>query len=180
MGFPSDIQQKIDNIFHSIFLIYLTIFFYILLHIAFKNNMAESKNLREDSNTQDEGRNERPSGVERKFIVVNFLLIAILFLTSQPSAMLWVNRLYFKEDVDSPKVLIISLMVDNILYLKFLLDPFVYAWRIPKYRQALKIVLRCGREQAETKSTFSDQVMARMSKSRETVITLDFKSISSD
>ena len=132
---------------------YLTIIFYILLYIAFKRKMAASKSLREDHKTQDEGKNERQTGVERKFIIVNFLLIAILFLTSQPSAMLWIVRLYSDEDVNSPKVLIINLMVDNVLYLKFLLDPFVYAWRIPKYRQALKIVLRCGREEAGTGST---------------------------
>ncbi len=178
MGVPLDIAQKIDNTFHSISLIYLTIIFYILLYIAFKKKMAASKNLQEDSNRNDEGRHERQTGVERKFIIVNFLLIAILFLTSQPSAMLWIYRLYSKDGVNSSKVLIVNLMVDNILYLKFLLDPFVYAWRIPKYRQALKIVLRCDREEAETQSTFSDRVVARMSKSRETVITLDFKSIS--
>ncbi|XP_078384854.1 uncharacterized protein LOC144667337 [Oculina patagonica] len=178
MGVPIDITQKIDNIFHSISLIYLNIIFYILLYIAFKKKMAASKNLQEDSNAQDERKNGRQTGVERKFIIVNFLLIAILFLASQPSAMLWIYRLYSKDDVNSPKLLIINLMVDNILYLKFLLDPFVYAWRIPKYRQALKIVLRCGREEPETPSTFSDRVVARMSKSRETVITLDFKSIS--
>jgi len=180
MGVPRDIQQKIDNTFHSIALIYLTIFFYILLYIAFKKKMAASKSLREDRNTQEEGKNERQAGVERKFIIVNFLLIAILFLTSQPSAMLWIIRLYSNEDVNSPKVLIINLWVDNVLYLKFLLDPFVYAWRIPKYRQALGIVLRCGREESKNKSTFRDHVMAQMSKSRETVITLDFKSISTD
>ena len=180
LGVPRDIQEKIDNIFHSICLIYLTIIFYILLYIAFRKKMAASKSLREDRNTQDAGKNERQAGVERKFIIVNFLLIAILFLTSQPSAMLWVNRLYSKQDVNSPKVLIINLFMDNLLYLKFLLDPFVYAWRIPKYRQALKTVLRCGREEAETKSTFSDRFVARMSKSRETVVTLDFKNISGE
>ena len=179
MGVPEEIQQKIDNIFHSITLIYVTIIFYVLLYIAFKKKMAASKSLREDKNTQDGGKNDRQTGVERKFIIVNFLLIVILFLTSQPSAMLWIYRLYSNENPSTPKVLIVNLMVaDNLLYLKFLLDPFVYAWRIPKYRQALKIVLRCGREEPET--TFSDRVMARMSKSRETVITLDFKSISKD
>lgn len=84
--------------------------------------------------------------------------------------------LLFQQQPNIPRVLIVNLMVaDNLLYLKFLLDPFVYAWRIPKYRQALKNVLRCGREEPET--TFSDRVMAQVSKSRETVVTLDFKSI---
>ena len=179
-GVAIDIQRKIDNIFHSICLIYLTIIFYILLYIAFKKKMAASKSLREDNKTRNGCTNERQTGVERKFIIVNFLLIAILFLTSQPSAMLWIIRLHSRENVDTPKVLIINLMVDNALYLKFLLDPFVYAWRIRKYRQSLKIVLRCGRGETEAKPTFSDQVRARMSKSRETVVTLDIKRISTN
>ena len=180
MGVPKDILQKIDNTFHSIALIYLTIISYILLYIASKKKMASSKSLREDRNKQEEGKNERQTGVERKFIIVNFLLIAILFLTSQPSAILWIIRLYSNEDADGPKVLIINLWFDNVLYLKFLLEPFVYAWRIPKYRQALKIVLCCGREKTGRKSTFSDQVMAQMSKSSETVITIDLNRVSSE
>ena len=180
MSVPRDIQQKIDNIFHSISLTYLTIIFYILLYNAFRKKMAASKRLQEDGNTQDEGKNERQTGVERKFVIVNFLLIAILFLTSQPAAMLWIVRLHSEKNLDGPKVLIINLFMDNLLYLKFLLDPFVYAWRIPKYRHSLKIVLRCGREKPETKTMFSDRVMAQMSKSCDTVVTLDFKNISSE
>ncbi|XP_078384856.1 uncharacterized protein LOC144667341 [Oculina patagonica] len=182
MGVPEDIHYKIDHIFHSFVITYLTIIFYILLHVAFKKKMAASKNLRREDNGIGGCRNDRQTTLERKFITVNFLLIAILFLCSQPSVILWSINLYGNvfEDPPSPRVLISFLMVENVLYLKFLLDPFVYAWRIPKYRQALKIVLRCGREEAETTSTFSDRVVARMSKSRETVITLDFKSISPD
>ena len=178
MGIPRDIQQKLDNTFHSIALIYLNVIFYILLYIAFKKKMAASKSLQEDRNRQEEEKNQRQTGVERKFIIVNFLLIAILFLTSQPSAMLWIIRLYSSQYADGPKVLIINLWVDNVLYLKFLLDPFVYAWRIPKYRQALKIVLCCGREKTRSKPTFSDQVIARMTKSRETVITVKLNRLS--
>ena len=119
---------------------------------------------------------EKINKQERKFIIINFLLIAILFLTSQPSAVLWIYRLYSNEDPNTPRVLIVNLMLaDNLLYLKFLLDPFVYAWRIPRYRRALKYVMRCGREEPE--ETFSDRVMAQVSKSRETVVALDFKCI---
>ena len=123
-------------------------------------------------------KDDERTDVERKFIKANFLLIAILFLTSQPAAIIWIAKLYSSEDPKSPKFLIINLMVDNLLYLKFLLDPFVYAWRIPKYRQALMIVLRCGKEKSENRSKFSNRVIAEMSRSRETVITLHFKQIS--
>ena len=114
--------------------------------------------------------------MERKFIIINFLLIAILFLTSPPSAILWIYRFYSNENPNAPRVLFVNLMLaDNLLYLKFLLDQLVYAWRIPKYRQALKYVLRCGREEPE--ETFSDRIIAQVSKSRETVVTLDFNEL---
>ena len=180
MGVARDILDKIDLFLHSFLVIYLTIILYILLYIAFKKKMAASKNLRREEN-DIEGRNDnRQTALERKFIIVNFLLISTLFVCSQPSVILWCVDLYGSvfEDPSSPTVLISFRKVENVLYLKFLLDPFVYAWRIPKYRQALKIVLRRGREESETKSTFSARVVARMSKSRETVVTLDIKSIS--
>ena len=180
MGVSEDAQRKIDNTVHSICLIYFTVIIYSLLFTAFKKKMAASKSPREDKKTNDGSKDDRRTDVERKFITVNFLLIAILFLTtSQPAAMFWVAiaKLYSSEDPNSPKFLIINLMVDNLLYLKFLLDPFVYACRIPKYRQALMIVLRCGKEKPE-RSKFSNRVIAVMSRSGETVITLDFKQIS--
>lgn len=180
MRVSEDAQRKIDNTFHSICLIYFTVIIYSLLFTAFKKKMAASKSLREDKKTNDGSKDDRRTDVERKFITVNFLLIAILFLTTlQPAAMFWIAiaKLYSSEDPNSPKFLIINLMVDNLLYLKFLLDPFVYAWRIPKYRQALMIVFRCGKEKPE-RSKFSNRVIAVMSRSGETVITLDFKQIS--
>ena len=56
--------------------------------------MAASESLREDQTTQDRGKENKQTWMERKFIIVNFLLIAILFLTSQPSAILWIYRFY--------------------------------------------------------------------------------------
>ena len=166
-GVTRGILYKVEN-FLFIVSIYLTMAFYVLLYISFKKKMNSSKNLREDN---------VETGVERKFITINFLLIAILFFCSQPCSLWTIVHLYPIIDPNSPTTLITFLLMENLLYLKFLLDPFVYAWRIPKYRQALKIIFHCRRTRTETKATFSDRVVARMSKSRETVVTLDFKSI---
>ena len=97
--------------------------------------MAASESLREDQTTQDRGKEDKQTWVERKFIIVNFLLIAILLCHFMDLPLL------FQQQPNIPRVLIVNLMVaDNLPYLKFLLDSFVYAWRIPKYRQALKNV----------------------------------------
>ena len=69
--------------------------------------MAASESLREDQTTQDRGRDNKQTRVERKFIIINFLLIAILFLTSQPSAVLCSKCSYRQSHVggqpDLPK-----------------------------------------------------------------------------
>ena len=180
MGVPDDIQLKYDMIFHNFVLTYLTIIFCILLFFAFKKKMAASKNLREENSTREEGRNNGHTRVERKFIMVNILLIAIMSFCSQPAAFMSIAMVHSMVDLTRPVILISVVMLNNLMYLRLLLNPFVYAWRIPKYRQALKIVLRCGREESENKSTFSGRVVAEMTKSRDTVITLDFKTISQD
>ena len=131
--------------------------------------MAVSSNLRED-NIQ--------TGVERKFITVNFLLIAILISCTQPYAMLDILCVHYVINPNTPKGLTTFLFMENLLYLKFLLDPFVYTWRIPKYRQALKIDVRCVREEAGTRSALDDRTAAQINKSRETVVSIDLKSIS--
>ena len=168
IGIPSYIQFTIE-LYLFVISICLSLIIYILLYIAFKKKMAVSNNLRED-NIQ--------TGVERKFITVNFLLIAILIFCTQPYATWGVLRLHSVVNLSTPKVLITYLFMENLLYLKFLLDPFVYAWRIPKYRQALKIVLRCGREEAGTRSTLDDRIVAQINKSRETVVSIDLKRLS--
>ena len=162
----------IEIAFHDMFIAYLTIIFYILLYRAFKKKMTTSKSLQEG--TYGEGKVNREQNIQRRFIIVNFLLMSILIFCFQPAVMLWIVRLYSKEDHNTPKVLIVNLMMDNLLYLKFLLDPFVYAWRIPKYRQALKIVLRCGRDKPDNR--LRDRDVAKMT-SHDTVITLDLKNI---
>jgi len=176
MGVQEYILLETDIFFHGMILMYVTVIFYILLYRAFRKKMATSEYLQKSS--QVETKNGREQKLQRKFIIANFLLMFILIFCLQPSAILWTIRRYSKEDPNSPKVLTVHLMVDNLPYLKFLLDPFVYAWRIPRYRQALKIVLRCGREEPEAR--FSNRDMAEIRKSRDTVIALDLKHISQE
>ena len=67
MGLIEEIVQKIDNIFHSITLVYVTIIFYILLYVAFRKKMAASKSLQEHKTKQDRGRENKQPSVFEKF-----------------------------------------------------------------------------------------------------------------
>ena len=86
------------------------------------------------------------------------MLLAVLITCSIPSAVVWTVRLFMEDDfkVPSVKTLIANLMVDNLLYLKFLLDPFVYAWRMVKYREAFYKSIRrkaTGRKSQKSSNT---------------------------
>ena len=139
MGVSSNVQNIMDSFIHSYLLVFVTIAFYLLLHRAMKKKMTAGNSLQSQTGKRDTSNHIR---VHRNFVRVNFLLLAVLFTCNSPSAVLWTVRL-FMEDQKAPsvKTLIGSVMADNLLYLKFLLDPIVYAWRMPKYRESLSQVI---------------------------------------
>lgn len=153
MGVPQEVVEKIDLHLHSTFSLLLTIIIYLLLQKAFYSQMAERSATLSTTNTQsvqlseerldaipkEQDQKRRRPAVEKNFVRLNLLLIMILLVCSQPSAILWYVYLYGGEAIKTSQTLFyIRVTVENTLYLKFLLDPFVFAWRLPKYRKALK------------------------------------------
>ena len=152
MGVPREVIEKIDLHLHSTFSLLFTIITYVLLQLAFHKQMAErsvtlhltdtasmSTGAMHESSTRKQ---KRKPDVERNFVRLNLLLIVILLVCSQPSAILWYIYLYAGESIrESQTLFVVRVIADNTLYLKFLLDPFVFAWRLPKYRRALKNAL---------------------------------------
>ena len=132
MGVSSNVQNMMDTFIHSYLLAFITIAFYVLLHCAMKKKMTAGKSLQSQTVKRTTSKHIQ---VQRNFVRVNFMLLAVLIVCSMPSAVHWTVKLFMEED-DSVKTLITNLMTDNLLYLKFLLDPFVYAWRMVKYREA--------------------------------------------
>ena len=134
-GVPGSTLDMIDLVLHNYLMIFITIAIYILLHRVMKKKMTAGNKLQGEVHTRGEER--KHAQVQRNFVRVNFFLLTVLITCSLPSSVTW-TVLSFSVDSKTPpvKVYIIQLMVDNLLYLKFLLDPFVYAWRMTKYRKA--------------------------------------------
>ena len=152
VGVPKEVIEKIDLHLHSTFSLLFTIITYVLLQVAFRKQMAERSvtlHLTNSASMSSGGsikgpprKQNRKPNVERNFVRLNLLLIVILLVCSQPSAILWYIYLYAGESAKQSQTLfLIRVIADNTLYLKFLLDPFVFAWRLPKYRKALKNAL---------------------------------------
>ena len=162
MGVSSNAQIMMDSFTHYNLVVFVTIAFYILLHRAMKKKISTGKSLQSQTGKRDTGRHVQ---LERNFVRVNFLLLAVLIACSTPSSVLWTMQLFMvDQNATSVKTLIASLMVDNLLYLKFLLDPFVYAWRVPKYRKSLsKVICRKNTGKKSTRDGKESNLSARKS-----------------
>lgn len=159
MGLPLDVLEKIDLHLHSTFSLLLTIIIYMLLQKAFRRQMVgisatlttgteltevrvEPQGRKSESSSQNEKQQKQRLKVQRQFVRLNLIIIIVLLVCSQPSALLWHLYLYSSESVkDSQTLFQIRVIAENTLYLKFLLDPFVFAWRIPRYRETLRRAL---------------------------------------
>ena len=155
VGVSREVIAKIDLHLHSTFSLFLTIIIYLMLHRAFGKQMtvtrrltlttrktATSKGCQEtrDSCTPSE-RPTQQKLVEKNFVRLNLVIIVILLICSQPSAIFWYVYLYSGQKTNASLSLQIAGVATNMtVFLKSLLDPFVFAWRLPKYRKALKKV----------------------------------------
>lgn len=179
-GLPIDVLNKIDVFLHNFFIPYATIGVYLLLHRTFKRKMAASRMLSSDSHIQRAPKETQSNRVRRKFVTINCVLIAILVFCSQPSAIFWLIREFWLPAEETIQLSTVNLFIDNILYLKFMLDPFVYAWRLPKYREALRVIFPVL-EKCRRKSRYERRMGESVaSQSRETVMTLDVRKIESE
>ena len=164
MGVSPNVQNIMDSFIHSYLFVFITIAFYILLHRAMKKKMTAGTSLQSQTEKRTTSKHMQ---VQRNFVRVNFMLLAVLIMCNMPSAVLWTVRLFTEED-PSVKTLIANLMVDNLLYLKFLLDPFVYAWRVPKYRESLiKVICRRKSGKESDRNGSESKLSARKSRGGE-------------
>ena len=174
-GASTDLLKKIDVFLHSLFILFLTIIFYTLLHFSFKRKIASSRNLSNDTSARCEESSQ--NRIQRQFITVNLILISILIICLLPGLVFWLAVEFWLGKPLTPKMFIVNLMIDNMMYLKIMLDPFVYAWRLPKYREALKktfpVLKKCCR-----KPKYERRLEASvLNHSREFVVTLEIKRI---
>ena len=184
MGVPQETKHAIDLFFHRYTVVLVTIVVYIILHYTMKKKMTAGRSLQ-----SEEGRHVQ---VQRSFVRLNVVLLIIMIMSFLPSVILMTIR-FFLDDIFTARygirVLVVNLMTDNLLYLKFLFDPIVYEWRMSKYRKSLKSTVyrnkdkESSRSENETKLTDTrDQVgeLASAELNKSTITLLSFKNVSTD
>lgn len=188
MGIPVSVFQKLEVFLHMTGITVILIAAYACLQISYTRQRGKFRRLTTDSKTQ--GRKEsrvhrdaKSVAGSRNFLMVNLLLIACLLITSLPVTIVWYLRLFsvkFRTESERLAYRNVALVVDNFLFLKFLVDPFIYAWRMPQYRRALcqtvNFLFHChsrssGRQRSNAQSsvrTMIQMVSHRRTSSRQT------------
>ena len=184
MGVPQKTKHAIDLFFHRYTVVLVTIVVYIILHYTMKKKMTAGRSLQ-----SEKGRHVQ---VQRSFVRINVVLLIIMIMFFVPSVLLMTIR-FFLDDIFTARygirVLVVNLMTDNLLYLKFLFDPIAYAWRMSKYRKSLKSTVyrykdkESSRSKNDTKLTdtrgqVGELASAELNKS--TITLLSFKNVSTD
>lgn len=145
MGVPEKVFQKID-VFLNLSLIHVLIFLaYIALHISYRRQVAQltpsTGNISNEIRIADAMEHRRKRD-QRHFSVVSLLLTTCLLVFITPVTVMWYLTLYSAPGTYEARVkaTMANVMIDTILFLKFLVDPFIYAWRLPKFRQAVRVI----------------------------------------
>ncbi|XP_078384861.1 melanopsin-B-like [Oculina patagonica] len=188
MGVSEKVHEAITLFLHSYAVVLVTIVFYILLHYTMKRKMAAANSLQNESTSRQ---GSKHTEVQRNFVRLNVILLIVLIVCFVPTMIMMTIRLYMGDYLNpsAVPVLIANLMTDNLHYLKFLLDPFVYAWRMPKYRESLSKVVCCknigkkssrngNKSMSTTAFNVSESTTTELNKS--TITLLSFKNVPTD
>ena len=82
---------------------------------------------------------------ERQFTIVNLLLLTFVISCSLPVTVFFYLQ-HHGKDLELLRLHLAGLFSTDVLFLKFALDPLIYAWRLAQYRRALKSLLACKRQ----------------------------------
>ena len=144
IGVPKDVFHKLDVYVHLTAVQIMVVLTYICLYVAYKRHLNRlipfldtNKNT---SNSPTEDRVlEQHRRTQKQLVLVNLSLTACLLFFVLPVTITWYVTLYWKASTpaDEVKASIMNVIIDTTLYMKFLIDPFIYGLRLPKFRRAV-------------------------------------------
>lgn len=154
---PMKMFHKIDLIANTTTTFLLLLSSYVVLAISYSLH-------RKRPQRPQRGRNDKQEKRDKRFLMVIFLLLITASLTSFPSFVSWYLYHYCKACLSSQSFHFSFEIVQNLFYLKFATDPFLYAWRLPRYRRSLSIVLFCSHKSYNVSQESGHSKVARRAK----------------
>ena len=146
IGFSLNIVYKIDFFLNTVLFFLLLLASYVALLKSFQKQRRSAVSLWPSSKVIQNLTCNRQRARDKKFLVAIFLQVLVVSFTVVPNMVFMTTEFYcFKCKFDE-KMISFRNILQNIVLLKFAIDPFIYAWRVPRYRLALKMGLRCNIE----------------------------------
>ena len=136
---------KVDLYFHTTGSILLLMIAYVCLYKAFKKQMRRLNSLKAGSLGVEQPA-RRTNRREKHFTIVNLFLLTFVILFTLPITIVFYVYVNWeaKTKLEFLRLQLASLLSTNVLFVKFALDPLVYAWRLAQYRRALRFLFVCG------------------------------------
>ena len=148
---------KIDLIIHPTLISVILVIVQVMLFTSFHRHLQHSSSLRNKTSyshaPQKKGSFKKRQS-ERQFTVMTFHLTAILLASASLHIIVLFIYLFKtpKNMVENINIHIGIRISDLMLFIKVALDIFIYAWRLPTYRRALRCTL-FGRQAVTRSST---------------------------
>lgn len=130
---------KVDLAIHPVLISVLLFVILIWLNRAFTDQVQQKGLGKSRMNSTKKSANTKAYNLQRQFAAVTFYLAGILLISALPHIAIQFIWLYADFAPQETYYVFIALRIrDLLLFLKVALDAFIYAWRLPAYRQALK------------------------------------------
>ena len=138
---------KVDLALHPVLISSVLFITLTVLYRVFMRQVQQRKSFRESKKKLQGGaKRSRADNLQRQFTIVTFYLAAILLISALPHIAVQFVWLYADLSTEGIYYIFMALRIrDLMLFLKVALDAFIYAWRLPAYRQALKKSLKCSK-----------------------------------
>ena len=142
MGMPEKMFQKLDVFVNLSLINILVLVSYIALQVSYRRQIARLIPAQNNEIRIADTSELRRKKDQKHFVVVSLLLAICLLVFIAPVTIMWYVTLYWtpKTFEEQVKATIANIIVDTSLFMKFLIDPFIYAWRLPKFRHAVNTI----------------------------------------
>lgn len=144
---------KMDLYMHSTAITFLIAVANAFLFVAFRRFTKLSRSIGQGSlqvrgHRQENETKQRRStrNADRQFTIITLSLSALLLFTAVPHILATYIK-YYNYPTGSEKILtfrIVDRVCGGLMFVKVALDAFIFAWRLPKYRRALRVILKCS------------------------------------
>lgn len=161
MGVPQDIFYWLDLHLNYTLLVGILIGLYVSIYFTIKHQLAQSLRTQgyNSETRRQPNHNEMEAKIksERKLLRTVFLLLVVAIACMLPLYIMLHVELLCESCMEISQVKTISKLSEPILFLNSGLNPLLYAWTIPKYRQALRKILHdwglCSKRRKKQRKT---------------------------